>query len=122
MGKSLKKSQKQFDSETVYNEKYLKAKIKPNNKKTNTSFHGNKIPREDSQFICISVILIGFAFRSGKNYYPQVLLEEYKYVVKEKKIPTYIIDNIEISSDSDRENSDEEKSIEENSDEENSDK
>ena len=51
-----------------------------------------------------------------------MLLEEYKYVLKEKKIPKYIIDHIEISSDFDRENSDEEKPIEENSDEENSDK
>ena len=41
----------------------------------------------------------------GKSYYRQVFLEECKYVVKEKK---YIIDDIEISSDSDRENSDEE--------------
>ena len=41
-----------------------------------------------------------------------------KYVVKEKKIPQYIIDDIEISSDSDRENSDKEKSVEENSNEE----
>ena len=37
-----------------------------------------------------------------------MFLEERKYVAKEKKIPKYIIDNIEISSDSDEENSDEE--------------
>ena len=59
-------------------------------------------------------------FRAGKNYYPQVFLEECKYFIKEKKIPKYIIDDVEISSDSDRENSDEENSDEENSDEENS--
>ena len=47
-----------------------------------------------------------------------MFLEEYKYVVKEKKIPKYIIDNIEISSGSDEENSDEKNSDEENSDEE----
>ena len=45
--------------------------------------------------------------------------EECKYIVKEKKIPDYITDNIVISSDSDREDSDEENSNEENSDEEN---
>ena len=46
-------------------------------------------------------------------FYPPVLLEEYKYVVKEKKIPEYI--TVEISSDdSDEENSDEENSNEEN--------
>ena len=48
-----------------------------------------------------------------------MLLEDCKYVVKEKKIPKYIVDNIEISSDSDRENSDEENSDKETSDEEN---
>ena len=58
------------------------------------------------------VILIDSVFRTGKNYYPQVLLEKCKYVVKEKKIPKYIIDDIEISSDSDRENSGEENSDE----------
>ena len=46
-----------------------------------------------------------------------MFLEECKYVVKEKKI----IDDIEISSDSDRENSNEENSNEENFNEENSD-
>ena len=54
--------------------------------------------------ICLSLILIDFVFRTDKNYYPQVFLEEYKYVVKENKIPKYIIDNIKISSDSDKEN------------------
>ena len=49
-----------------------------------------------------------------------MLLEECKYVSQEKKIPTYIIDDIEISSDSDRENFDEEISGRESSDEKNS--
>ena len=93
---------KEFDSEPVYNEKYLKAKIKPYNGKINTNFHNNKIPKEVCQFICSSVILIDSVFRTGKNYYPQVFLEECKYVVKEKKMPEYITDDIEISSDSDR--------------------
>ena len=41
---------KEFDSEPVYNEKYLKAKIKSYNGKINTNFHNNEIPREGSQF------------------------------------------------------------------------
>ena len=51
-----------------------------------------------------------------------MFLEECKYVVKEKKIPKYIIDNIETSSDFNRENSDEENSGEGISDKETSDK
>ena len=38
-----------------------------------------------SQFICLSVILINSVFRTGENYYPQVFLEERKYLFKEKK-------------------------------------
>ena len=52
--------------------------------------------------------MIDSVFRTGKNCYPQVFLEECKYVFKEKKIPKYIIDDIEFSSDTDRENSEEE--------------
>ena len=110
---------KEFDSEPVYNEKYLKAKINSYNGKINTNCHNNKIPKEGSRFVCLSVILIDSGFRTGKNYYPQVFLEECKYFVKEKEIPKYIIDNIEISFNSDRENSGGENSDEENSDEEN---
>ena len=69
--------------------------------------------------ICLSVNLINSVFITGKSYFPQVFLEECKYVVKEKTIPQYIIDDIEISSDSDRENSDEENSDKETSHEEN---
>ena len=43
-----------------------------------------------------------------------MFLSECKYVVKEKRIPKYIIDDIEISSDSDREDLDKENSDEEN--------
>ena len=48
-----------------------------------------------------------------------MFLEECKYVVEEKKIPKYIIDQIEISSDSDKENSDEKNYNEENFEKEN---
>ena len=43
-----------------------------------------------------------------KKYYPQVFLEECKYVVKQKKMPEFITDDIETYSDSDREDFDEE--------------
>ena len=46
-------------------------------------------------------------FKMGKNYYPQVFLEECKYVIKEKKIHNDITDDEEIS-DFDEGNSDEE--------------
>ena len=59
--------------------------------------------------------MIDYFFRTSKNYYPQVFLEECKYLVKEKKIPKYIIDDTEISSDSNKKNSDEENTNEDDS-------
>ena len=96
---------KEFESEPAYNEKYLKTEIKPYQGKINTNFHSDKIQKQGSQCICLSVIFIDSVYRTGKNYYPQVFLEERKYVVKEKLMPGYINVKIETSSDdSDEEN------------------
>ena len=42
---------KKFDSEPVYTEKYLKAKIKSYNGKIDMNFHNNKMPKKGFQFI-----------------------------------------------------------------------
>ena len=80
MAKVKNNSKKEFDSKPVFNEKYLKSKIKSYNGKINTNFHNNnnnlkKIPRTGSQFICLSITLTDSIFRTGKNYYPRVFLE-----------------------------------------------
>ena len=61
---------KEFDSEHVYNEKYLKTKIKSYKRKINANLYSNKIPK-GSQCICLSVTLIDSVFRTSKNYNPQ---------------------------------------------------
>ena len=71
--KSVKKG---FDSETV--SLYLMRE------KINENFYCDEIPKEGCQCICLLVILIDSFFRVSKNYDPQVLLEECKYVIKEK--------------------------------------
>ena len=103
--KKLKNSiKKEFYSEPVYNEKYPKAKIKSYNGKINTNFHKNKILKEGSQFICLSVILINSVFRMTSKNYPQVFLE-CKFVVKERKMTEYTTADIEFTSDSDQKTS-----------------
>ena len=47
-----------FDSEPVYKEKYLKTKVKSYKGKVNKSFHKYKMPKESSDCICLSVVLI----------------------------------------------------------------
>ena len=88
---------KEFDSKPVYNKKYLKAKIKTYNGKININFHNSKIPKGDSQYVCLSIILLDSVFTTCKNYYSQVFLEECKYVVNKKKNYKYTIDAIETS-------------------------
>ena len=102
------KIKKEFDREPDNNEKYLKTKIEYYKGKLNTIFHGDKLPKEVSQYICLSVIIIDFVFRTVKNYSPQIHLQR-------KKILKYITHNLEASSDeSDKEDSDEENFNEEN--------
>ena len=76
----------EYDSDSVYNEKYVKAKLKSYNGKINSNFHNNKITTESSPYICLSVVLIDFVFRTGSNYHPHLFAEECKYVVKEENI------------------------------------
>ena len=76
---------KEFDSKPVYNEQYVKNKIKSYNGKINTNFYNNKIPKEGFQCTYLSLILINLVYRKDKNYYPQVFLENCTYVFKEKK-------------------------------------
>ena len=65
------------DNEPVYKEKYLKTKAKSFKGKMNTNFYEDKIPKESSQCNCLSAILIDSVYKTGKNYHPQVYLEEY---------------------------------------------
>ena len=56
--------------------------MKSYNGKVIPNFHNNKISKEGSQSICLSVILIDSVFRTAKNYCLQVFLEECELVIK----------------------------------------
>ena len=58
---------KEFDSEPIYNEKYLGTKIKSHEGKINTNFHDGGIPKESSHCICLSVILMILFFNRQKQ-------------------------------------------------------
>ena len=95
---------KEFDSEPVYNDEYIKTKINLYNDKLNTNFHGNKIPEENERFACFSVLLLDSVVQVNKKYYPHILLEECKYA--ERMINKISSNNQELNLDeSDGENS-----------------
>ena len=66
-GKVSNNVKKGFDREPVYNEKYIKTEIKSYEEKINTNFQSNKVPKKDSQYICLSVILIDSVFERVKT-------------------------------------------------------
>ena len=96
-----------FDIEPVYgdNDKHIKTKIKIYGDKVNTNFQRKKVPRENASYNCLSLIMLDSVVRVNKKCYPQTLLEECKYEIKNNKMENLINDNLDSSSsaDSDRE-------------------
>ena len=74
-----------FDSEAVHDERYIKTRIKFYDVKVNISLHDNGMFKKVSQCVCFSVISIGYVFNLGKNYYPQLFLEQCKQIAKKDK-------------------------------------
>ena len=82
----------------VYDEKYVKAKVKESNDVVKTNFLGNEISKENVHYVCLACITIDSVMRMEKKNYPQVYLEEWKN--KTKKIKMYELINAELESDS----------------------
>ena len=71
----------------------------------NTDFQGKEVPKEDAPYKCLSLIVLDFVIRVSKNYYPQTLLEECKYVIRKNKMENLINDDLDLSSsDNDTDN------------------
>ena len=84
-----------FHSQPIYENKYLKAKVREFNGNIKTNFLGNDIPKENMYYTCIACINLDSVLKIDKLYYPQVYLEECKY--KLKQVPRFI--TIELDSD-----------------------
>ena len=70
----------------MYNDKYIKTWIKIYNDRVYTNFQHNEIPKDNEYSTCLYLILLDSIFvNSNKKYYPQILLEECKYIIKNKK-------------------------------------
>ena len=96
-----------FDREPVYgdNDKYTKTKIKKLYVvKINTNFWDTKVPKQDTVYKCLSLIILDSVVRVNKKHFPQTLLEECKYEMKKIKMENLINDDLEpTSSDDDNE-------------------
>ena len=56
-----------FHSQPIYDDKYIKTKVKACNSMINTLFSGNEIPKERNDYICIAAICIDSVLRVNKK-------------------------------------------------------
>ena len=61
------------------------------------------MPKEKSQCKCLSIIILDSVIKANKKYYPQIFLEECKYLQEKIKIENYIEDVLKLDSSSNEE-------------------
>ena len=88
-----------FHSQPIYDDKYIKIKVKTYSSMINTLFSGNEIPKERNHYICIATICIDSALRIEKRNYPQFYLEQPKCKIKKRELVNFISAEVDLSSD-----------------------
>ena len=89
-----------FHSMPVYDEKYIKTKVREFNGVIKTNFLGDELPKENEHYTCIACVTIDSVMRMEKKNYPQVYLEECKYRMKKTKMTKFIEAELESESES----------------------
>ena len=92
-----------FHSMPVYDEKYIKAKVREFNGVIKTNFLSDEVPKENEHYTCIACITIDSVMRMEKKNYLQVYLEECKYRMKKTKMTKFIEAELESDSESETE-------------------
>ena len=70
-----------FYSNSIYEQKYFKTKVREYAGAIKTSFLGNSIRKENMHSTCIACITIDSVMRMDKKNYPQVYLEDCKHKI-----------------------------------------
>ena len=88
-----------LSSDLIYDDSYIKAKVKTFYEVIKTLFDGGEIPKERVEYNCLACISIDSVLRVDKKYYPQVYLEQCKYNVKKREMKSFIDYEIDLDSD-----------------------
>ena len=83
----------------IYDDKYIKTKVKTFSSVINTLFSGDEIAKEKVEYVFISCISIDSVLRVDKKNYPQVYLEECKYKIKKRELKSFIDYEVDFDSD-----------------------
>ena len=92
-----------FNSEPIYENKYLKVKVREFDGDNKTNFLNNGLPKENTCYTCIACITVDSVLTMNKKNYPQVYLEECKYKIKKIHTSRFINTEFETDSESDSE-------------------
>ena len=65
---------------------------------------GKKVPKENSSYKYLSLIMLDSVIKASRKYYPQTLLEECRCESKKTKMENLINDELELSSSDDESN------------------
>ena len=94
----------------VYDQTYIKAKVREFDGIIETNFLGDEIPEENMHYTCIACITVNSIMKIDKKNHLQVYLEECKYRVKRKQMSRLISAELESNSESDSDSETESKS------------
>ena len=95
----LKTLNVKFHSQSIYDGKSIKTKVRRHNNLINTLFSGDEIPKKRNHYVCIAAICIDSVLRVDKKNYPQVYVEQCKYKMRKRKLVDFIDDEVDLSSD-----------------------
>ena len=90
-----------FHSKPIYEQKYLKAKVRKFDSVIKTNLLGNDTPKENMNYTCIACITIDSVMKMEKKNFPQVYLEECKYKIKKIQMLRFINTELDSNSESD---------------------
>ena len=79
-----------FYSELIYDDKYIKTKIRTFSNAINTLFSGDETPKERVECVCISCVSIDSVLNIKNKYHSQVYLEQCKCKMKKKEVKSFI--------------------------------
>ena len=90
-----------FHSQPIYENIYLRPKLREFNGNIKTNFLGNNVPEENTYYTCIACITLDSVLKMNTKNYQQIYLEEFKYKVKQVRTPRFINTELELDSESD---------------------
>ena len=90
----------EFDSESIYGDsgKYIKTKTKSYGEKLYTNFQGKKIPKQNTSYKFLSLIMLDSVISVNKKYYPQTIAGESESEINNNKMKNLINADFNLSS------------------------